>query len=142
MEALWKMISQNEYSFPVLYNLLKNILLPTDDEKLRVTLDDLKKEMEDKLGNNGILVFPSWPFPLEHHNVNLLRPVNAGYTSIWNVLQFPVLQVPIGLSKNGTPLGVQIISTTNQDRLCLIIGKILEKSFGGYVPPFNVSKNV
>lgn len=58
------------------------------------------------------------------------------YTAIWNALKLPALQVPIGLSPDGLPLGVQIVAATNQDRLCLAVGKVLEKEFGGYVPPF------
>lgn len=92
------------------------------------------------MGDNGVLIFPSWAFQPEYHNLCLLRPVNLAYTSIWNTLKLPVLQVPTGLSEDGLPLGLQVVAATNQDRLCLAVGKVLEKAFGGYVPPFPVEK--
>lgn len=56
------------------------------------------------------------------------------------MLKFPVTQVPLGLSKEGLPLGIQVVAAPYQDHLAIAVAKELEKAFGGYVPPFKVNK--
>ena len=40
-------------------------------------------------------------------------PFNYAYTGVWNVVGVPVTQVPLGLDKNGLPLGVQVKTAIN-----------------------------
>jgi hypothetical protein len=63
---------------------------------------------QEKLGDNGILLYPSHPFPAVYHYSSILRPYNFGYWAVFNVLKLPVTQVPMGLSKDGLPLGIQV----------------------------------
>lgn len=90
---------------------------------------------QDLLGTNGVLLYPSAPWPASYHHTSYLRPWNFNLFCTWNVLKFPVTQVPLGL-KNGLPVGIQVVAAPYQDRLCLAVAKELEKAFGGYVPPF------
>ena len=54
---------------------------------------------------------------------------------IFNILGLPVTQVPLGLSREGLPMGVQLIAGKMQDRLPLALALHLEKSFGGWRDP-------
>lgn len=90
---------------------------------------------QEILDDNSVLLYPSSPWPASYHYTSYLRPWNFNLFCIWNVLKFPVTQVPMGL-KNGLPLGIQVVAAPNQDRLCFKVAKELEKAFGGYVPPF------
>lgn len=94
--------------------------------------------LQEKLSNDGVLLYPSAPWPASYHNSAYLRPFNFSYYAIWNVLNLPVTQVPLGLSKEGLPLGIQVIAAPYQDHLCIAVAKELEKGFGEYVPPFTV----
>ena len=47
----------------------------------------------------------------------------------------PSTAVPIGLSENGLPLGVQIVGPYLEDRTPLVFAELLEREFGGFVPP-------
>lgn len=85
-----------------------------------------------------MLLFPSAPFPASYHFSAFLRPWNFHYFCIWNALKLPVTQVPLGLSKDGLPLGIQVVAAPFQDHLCIAVAKELERAFGGYVPPFTV----
>lgn len=58
--------------------------------------------------HNGILFYPSSPLQTGYHYTAYLRPFNFGYWCLFNVLKFPVCQVPLGLSKNGLPIGIQV----------------------------------
>ncbi|XP_074027592.1 fatty-acid amide hydrolase 2-A isoform X2 [Leptinotarsa decemlineata] len=125
-----------DFTTSTIFNFV-NGLLPTPKNDWAVAeTEKLRQQMLDKLGNNGVLLYPSAPFPASYHHAAYLRPWNFNLFSIWNVLKFPVTQVPMGLGKDGLPLGIQVVAAPYQDRLCLAVAKELERAFGGYVPPF------
>lgn len=90
--------------------------------------------MED----NGVLLCPSSPTVAGYHYSAFFRPFNFAYWAIFNVLKLPVTQVPLGLSEDGLPIGIQVVAGKNQDHLCLAVAEELGKAFGGWVPPFKV----
>jgi amidase len=47
----------------------------------------------------------------------------------------PATAVPIGLSEEGLPIGVQIVGPAFEDRTPLAFAALLEREFGGFVPP-------
>lgn len=97
--------------------------------------DQLKLELKDLLGDDGVLIYPTHPTPAPMHLEPLSKPFNFSYTAIINILGFPATHCPLGLSKEGLPIGVQVIANENQDRLCLAVARELQKAFGGWVPP-------
>lgn len=96
--------------------------------------DDLKREFQDLLGDDGVFIYPTHPTVAPYHNEPLARAFNFSYTAIINILGLPATAVPLGLGAEGLPLGLQIIANVNQDRLCLAVAKELERAFGGWVP--------
>lgn len=57
------------------------------------------------------------------------------FSGIINVLKLPATNIPMGLDSSGLPIGLQVVSKENNDRLCLVVANELEKAFGGWVPP-------
>lgn len=99
----------------------------------------LKHEIAERIGHQGgIMLFPPHPTTAPKHQRPLLRPVNWIYTAIFNSLELPVTQVPLGLDESGLPLGVQVVSTSGNDYLTIGVAMLLEKEFGGWVPPPNL----
>jgi amidase len=47
----------------------------------------------------------------------------------------PSTVVPVGLTPQGLPCGVQIIGPAYGDLLCLQLAKMLEKEFAAFLPP-------
>ncbi|MGH8147203.1 MAG: amidase [Rhodanobacteraceae bacterium] len=47
----------------------------------------------------------------------------------------PATSVPIGMSPQGLPIGVQIIGPSLEDRTPLKLAQLMESEFGGFVPP-------
>lgn len=92
------------------------------------------------MGPNGVLLYPSAPWPASYHYTAFFRPWNINLWAIWNALKFPVTQVPLGLGEDGLPLGIQVVAAPYNDHLCLAVAREIEKTFGGYVPPFPVDK--
>ncbi|XP_049871980.1 fatty-acid amide hydrolase 2-A-like [Pectinophora gossypiella] len=100
--------------------------------KVRENLELTFKEM---LGDDGVFLYPTHPTPAPYHNEPLVRPMNFSYTSIINCLGLPATTVPLGLGKEGLPIGIQVIANHNNDRLCLAVAEELDKAFGGWTEP-------
>lgn len=94
---------------------------------------ELIKQVEDMLGTNGVLIYPTHPTVAPYHGETIIRAMNFSYTSIINILGLPSTSIPLGLGREGVPLGLQVIAGVNQDRLCLAVATELEKAFGGWV---------
>ncbi|XP_019868723.1 fatty-acid amide hydrolase 2 isoform X2 [Aethina tumida] len=129
----------NDFTTGSIYNLIQNYLPKVDDKWAKQETENLKKALIEKLGDNGILLYPSAPFTASYHHTSLLRPFNFNLFSIFNVLKFPVTQVPLGLDVQGLPLGIQVVAAPYNDHLTIAVAKALESQFGGYVPPFKAT---
>lgn len=104
-------------------------------QKLFSMLDSLRSDLESLLKDDGILLYPSHPVLAPYHNQPLFTPFNFSYTAIFNALSLPVTQVPLGLSKEGLPMGIQVVSAPYQDHLTIAVARELEKAFGGWISP-------
>jgi len=107
-------------------------------EKVKGITEALKAELEDLLGPNGILIYPSHPTVAPPHHRAIYTPFNFGYTAVFNILGFPATQIPLGLDSKGLPLGVQIVSTVGNDHLTIAVAMELEKTMskcGWACPP-------
>uniref|UniRef100_A0A182ITX2 Amidase domain-containing protein n=1 Tax=Anopheles atroparvus TaxID=41427 RepID=A0A182ITX2_ANOAO len=95
----------------------------------------LLAEFSEMLGENGVFIYPTHPTVAPYHNEPLIRALNFSYTAIINVLGLPATAVPLGLGREGLPVGLQVVGGVNQDRLCLAVACELERAFGGWVAP-------
>ena len=82
-----------------------------------------------------MLLYPSFPKPAVKHYRTLLRPFQFAYTGVFNVMEFPSTQVPLGLDRSGLPLGVQVVGVPGNDHVTIAVALKLERRFGGSVPP-------
>lgn len=60
---------------------------------------------------------------------------------VFNITGNPVTQVPLGLTKEGLPVGLQIVTTAHNDHLSIGVAELLDKQFNGWAPPFNIKLN-
>ena len=49
------------------------------------------------------------------------------------------MQIPLGLNSRGLPLGVQAAAGPDNDHLAIAVAVELERAFGGWVPPLDMS---
>jgi len=96
---------------------------------------ELEAELGDLLGDDGVLLCPSARSTPPRQGRDLAALVNVVFTSLFNVLEMPVTQVPLGLGSRGLPLGVQVAATHGNDHLTIAIAMELERLFGGWTPP-------
>jgi len=135
-ELLKFIFRQSDHIFPLLCLALKEALYTNrvDSKFVRMGIE-LRQELEDMLGDNGVLLFPSYTKPAPKHQAMLFLINHWTYVAIFNVLKLPVTQVPLGLNTEGLPLGVQVATLPCNDHLSLAVALELEKKFGGWVPP-------
>ncbi|XP_067206034.1 fatty-acid amide hydrolase 2-like [Linepithema humile] len=95
----------------------------------------LRQKLLNLLGEDGVFIYPTFRNSAVLPCLDLCEILGIAYCAIFNVFGFPATQVPMGLNRNGSPIGVQVIAAPSQDRLCLAIAQELESAFGGWVPP-------
>ncbi len=108
-------------------------LTPKRNATLRGLGAELKRDLLACIGE-GVMLYPSYSMPAPRHHQPLLPPIHWGYTAIFNVMETPVTQVPLGLNAEGLPLGLQVVGAHHRDHVTLAVGLALEDAMGGWVP--------
>lgn len=138
LAALWELcklaFGKSEHTFPALVLCLFEAV-PLPQKRLVAKGQRLREELLQVLGSNGVLLFPPYTRPAPKHDWPLLTPFDPGYCGIFNVLGFPATQVPLGLNKDGLPLGMQVVGAPGNDAITIAVAMALEKQYGGWVPP-------
>jgi amidase len=62
-------------------------------------------------------------------------PDQLAWPGIATLPGLPATAIPIGLSPEGLPIGVQIVGPWLEDRTPLRLAELIEREFGGFVPP-------
>ncbi|CAG2162722.1 unnamed protein product [Oppiella nova] len=99
---------------------------------------ELKQEFKQLLGNDGVFIYPTHPEAAPKHLSTILKLSNISYTMIFNALGVPVTTCPMGLNRDGLPIGVQIVGSPLNDHLTIAVAQELEKAFGGWVSPSKI----
>jgi Asp-tRNA(Asn)/Glu-tRNA(Gln) amidotransferase A subunit family amidase len=57
------------------------------------------------------------------------------YSQAFNVFDLPAVSVPAGRSREGLPIGVQIVGRPGEEETVLAAASIVEQALGGWQPP-------
>ena len=55
---------------------------------------------------------------------------DPGFCTLWSLVGFPTLTLPIGLTKQGVPLGLQVIGRAGADAAVLSVAAWIEQAIG------------
>jgi amidase len=91
-------------------------------------------------------IMPTPAFPHDHSPEQSLRRISIdgkdypysdqlAWPGIATLPGLPATAVPLGLTRAGLPVGVQIIGPFLEDRTPLRLAELIEREFGGFVPP-------
>lgn len=71
------------------------------------------------------------------HVDNAERPISDTYfwIGLASASHLPATLAPAGTSRDGLPIGMQIIGPEAQDRRCIALAQMLERGFRGFTPP-------
>jgi fatty acid amide hydrolase 2 len=95
--------------------------------------DDLAEAM-----GGGVLLHPPFPRLAPKHRTTIGQPWLATNTAVFNLFGMPVTQVPLGLTDDDLPLGVQVAAAPGHDAVSIAVALQLERSFGGWVDPMDL----
>uniref|UniRef100_A0A1B6GS16 Amidase domain-containing protein n=3 Tax=Cuerna arida TaxID=1464854 RepID=A0A1B6GS16_9HEMI len=110
--------------------------LPAEKTQLYICQNkNLKQNIIGTLGEDGILIYPTYPTAAHYHHQTMIRKPADSYCMIITSLGLPATNIPMGLNKKGLPIGFQVIAAPYQDRLCFAVAQELERAFGGWVQP-------
>jgi amidase len=59
----------------------------------------------------------------------------AAWCSMASLAGLPATAMPVGLSTDGLPIGIQVIGPHLEDRTTIGFAKLAEREFGGFVVP-------
>jgi fatty acid amide hydrolase 2 len=96
----------------------------------------LVDELVDAIGD-GVLLHPVHPTPAPKHGRTFGRLWLVTPAAVFNLAGLPVTEVPLGLSEQGLPLGVQVAAGRDRDHVTIAVALELERVFGGWVPPLS-----
>jgi fatty acid amide hydrolase 2 len=88
---------------------------------------------------DGVLLYPPFPRVAPRHRTTLGQPWLATNTAVFNMFGLPATQVPLGLTDEGLPLGVQVVAAPGNDHVGIAVALELERSGGGWVDPQDVA---
>ena len=91
-------------------------------------------------------VMPTPAFPHDHSPEQEKRritidgkdfpfPDQMAWQSVGNLTGLPATAIPLELSREGLPVGAQIVGPWLEDRTPLKLAELIEREFGGFVPP-------
>jgi amidase len=60
---------------------------------------------------------------------------NGGFTMLFNLTRHPVLIIPVGQTKNGLPIGIQIVGKRWRDLELLAIAEKIAQVIGNFQHP-------
>lgn len=122
-------------------------------------LSTFRDEMEELLGETGVLIAPTFPTAAPRHHYPIWNPFQFQYTAVFNVLQLPVVACPVWLGEEMShsrraltrdecreanlpadfhlPKGVQLVGKRNTDEMLLGLARVLDEQLkgGGYRYP-------
>lgn len=122
---------------------------PSLDEYLAVWAlrDRLRHELLAWMEATPLIIAPVGSGPAFAHGARKLNVDGAevgvfrafGYAQTFNVFDLPVACVPAGKSREGLPIGVQIIARPFAEREALLAARCVEQASGGWqAPPENL----
>jgi len=82
-----------------------------------------------------VLLHPAHPSTAPRHGRTFGRPWLLTPAAVFNLAQVPVTEVPLGLSDEGLPVGVQVAAGRDRDHVSIAVALELERIFGGWTPP-------
>jgi amidase len=109
----------------------------------------LRAQWRELFGTFDAVICPVMPTPAYPHDHSLDQetrrididgkpfpyPDQLAWPGIATLPGLPATAIPIGLSPQGLPVGVQIVGPSLEDRTPLRLAELIEREFGGFVPP-------
>ncbi len=138
-ELFKKFLFRSTHTFPTICVLILEALPNKHNKRFREIALKFFEEMQVLLGNDGVLLFPTFPQSAPYHFWPAIQNTfDYIYCGIFNALGLPSTQCPLGLDSQQLPLGIQCIAGRGHDQLTLAVAQEIEQFMGGWVSPSRI----
>lgn len=103
-------------------------------EEDRRILERTREEVRAILDDHGFLILPSVPNPPFPHS-EPEPAAQADFTCLANIAGCPAIGMPMGYTRDGLPLGVQIIGAAGMEAGLFALARYLDNNLRAYRPP-------
>jgi fatty acid amide hydrolase 2 len=138
-ELLRKFLFRSTHTLPAIGLVILEALPNKYNKRFHRIAHKFFDEIQVLLGNDGVLLFPTFPQSAPYHGWPLImNTFDYIYCGIINALGLPSTQCPLGLDSQHLPLGMQCIAGRSRDQLTLAVAKEIEQGMGGWVLPSRI----
>jgi fatty acid amide hydrolase 2 len=106
----------------------------SESSRMLARAAELGRKLREMVGD-GVMLHPAHPRVAPRHRTTTGRPWLLTGAAVFNLAGLPVTEVPLGRSRKGLPLGVQVAAGPNRDHVSIAVALELERAFGGWQPP-------
>ncbi len=106
-------------------------VIPSHVKKMAQLGRQLRLELNEALGHDGVLLFPPYTSPAPKLYAPLARPLDGACTPLFNVCENAVTVVPVD-QFHGLPVCIQIVAAQGADHIALGTARFVEEAFGGW----------
>lgn len=85
--------------------------------------DKLKKEFLERLGTDGVFLYPTFPTTAHQHYEIYHKLPDTGYMMVFNTLGLPVTNCMVRLDSHSLPIGIQVRFKKETFSTSLLINK-------------------
>jgi fatty acid amide hydrolase 2 len=138
-------VGQSKHTLPlVLLSLVEKVpeYFPRRAAKFVALGNALRRQLDDALGDDGVLVELPYPEVAPKHAHPLLKPFGFVRCAIFNTMELPATCVPMGLNAEGIPTGVQVVAGRGNDHVSIACAQWLEYGGNGWVAPWQARDGV
>lgn len=118
----------------IIGELLESLMPKSVARRLVRAAHAVEAEIAEAIGD-GLLLHPTTASVAPRHDTTTAQPWHTNGVAAFSLAGIPVSQVPLGLSANGLPLGVQVAARLGADHLTITAALELERALGGWVSP-------
>lgn len=87
-------------------------------------------DMMRYMQNYDVIISPVATQPAFHHHESAQQRINNSYLSLHNVTGWPATVIPVGYSKDGLPIGIQIAAKKWCDHICFALAHEIQNLIG------------
>ena len=118
---------------------------PSLDDYIRGWLerDRLRAQLITWMETSPLLLAPVGAVPAPEHDAlkvsvegKLISTFRAfSYSQAFNAFDLPAVSVPAGRSREGLPIGVQVVGRPGEEETVMAAAQVIEEALGGWQPP-------
>lgn len=130
-----KTTEMHPFTSGILGECRSRVRTPAEFGEFLIQLDMFRSTMLSFMENYDVIICPVCAYPALPHGTSFEYFPAFSYTMTYNLTGWPAAVVRAGTSREGLPIGVQVVARPWRDDVTLAVVQHIEKVLGGWQPP-------